>query len=585
MHTAHTDLPGVPPFLRRTALLLLFVTAALAGTLFSTQTRAHAFAGAPVPVTLPLSLVGGGGIGAGTGAIATFGGGGGAAAAAVAVAPVALAAAAAVATGAALYVGWKWAGNASSAGTSYDPPVAATAPIGGDWTSAVCTGVSDACAWTSGSPAGAGFNLLIEGYGVQADRAPTGSEVMTFSWSRYGTSSLTLNTYKLRCRTTVGGSIFDGPNVSLGSMAAGSVTVDLNACPTGFPYNLSAAHSGGTAATYAFPTAAAPAPVSSNPGTTQVTTRPTSQCSNGSSVVGQAIVFTGNTSPDLLPDIVAPACPAGTTRTGFTTPSTFPDGSAAPAPMAPWTAPTIPTGYPECSPAGTCVLTLTQTAADARSTVCNGNTACLGWASDSTPERVTTRTDTGTQLQNLPDGTTRRVVPMTRPNGDVMRCVWGPYTLPGLECSTIATEAPPVTETQGSNCDASGFSFNPVSWVVVPLKCLFIPSPGSLDATGTDLTTAWGGSPPGVVSGALTDIFGPLTNLTPDTDCMGPLIEFQVPTGQTVSYHPLNACSSLAQFVLGIVMPMLSAFTYVTAFTIGSRSLLKTIGADTEVRT
>jgi hypothetical protein len=220
------------------------------------------------------------------------------------------------------------------------------------------------------------------------------------------------------------------------------------------------------------PTAPGVAPAT---GTTTVTTIPRTTCSNGSVVTGSSIVYTGATDPATLPPIIAPACPAGTQRTGFTTPTTFPGGATAPSPLAPWVAPTIPAAYPNC--VGTpCQLVLTRTGPDGSTVNCTNTTGCPGY------------TGTGTDA-----------------SGNTYTCRWGSYTLAASECTVIPTAPPtpgtgtttpapelcppgstsmlcaPATGTSPADPDAAtnpdpsrcsgSFGWNPVDWVLKPVKC------------------------------------------------------------------------------------------------------------------
>ncbi len=449
---------------------LVLVLVLFAGTVAQTSTQAYAFAGvlAPVAALVPTSVASS--VGTGVGAVSFYGASSGAVAStatvgaasvgSVAVAPVALAVGAALLAGGALYLGWKWA-NGESAGTALDPAPVSGVGSGTSWDH---TGASATAEYlSSGSlvyQSGTAYSYTLAGSGY----------LVVLLGSRCGTS-VTQQTQIAGYNGSTGVVDFVIPAGCDGVVSAygyGGRMVE----PPAYRYFNGPAPTGGASA--------------GPSGSTTVTTTPTSQCSGGGSVAGAAISYTGATAPADLPPIVAPACPAGETRTGFTTPSTFPDGATAPAPLAPWTVNIVPSGYPECSGAGagSCVLVLLQAAPGGQTTTCNGSTACAGWSTDATPERATTATGTGVQTQTMPDGTVRTVLPRTRPDGSTMQCKWGRYTIPAAECNVVPTEAPVGTGTgtdvDGSRCDV--IISKPWTWPLRAMRCAFEPSAGKLNS-------------------------------------------------------------------------------------------------------
>jgi hypothetical protein len=306
-----------------------------------------------------------------------------------------------------------------------------------------------------------------------------------------------------------------------------------------------------------------------------LTTTTTTSCSGGGAT---STVSSYKPADDTLPHFLG-SCPSGETVTGIAqTTVRDSDGATVASPIAPATAPVVPDGYPDCQPLGSCVLTLLRMAPDGQLLAnCQGSGACVGWQTQASPN-----TGTRTRTVTKPDGTTGTEPAWVYSDQTWLDCRYGPYTVPIADCSVVPTEPHGDTTPDTDNCNASDFSFNPVTWVVVPLKCLFIPRQSAVQNVVTDTKTAWDTTPMGVVTAAVDDVFRPLTSLAPDGSdgCEGPLISFSVPTGQTFAFHPLNACSSLAQFVLDYVMPLLTAMTYVTALTIGTRSIMRTIGLD-----
>ena len=128
-----------------------------------------------------------------------------------------------------------------------------------------------------------------------------------------------------------------------------------------------------------------------------------------------------------------------------------------------------------------------------------------------------------------------------------------------------------------------------MSWVVVPLKCLFIPRESVVQARAAKVGTAWGGTAPAVVAGAVGDVFGPVTSLGDDqgpVSCNGPAFVIpKLPTMDTaLTLHPLSTCNRLTTYLLGIYMPIATALVYLGGFFAGTRVLLKTVNVETPVQ-
>jgi hypothetical protein len=262
-------------------------------------------------------------------------------------------------------------------------------------------------------------------------------------------------------------------------------------------------------------------------GSTAVTTTPQRTCTPtdgtaATTVAGQPSTYTGATALGALPTLDVPACPAGSVGTGISFPTVGPGGATVSPPLAPWTAPTLPSGFPECAPAGRCQLVLTRVAVDGSTMVCNMSPACTGWATQPLMEPLRTVWDvsTGTQVQTM--------VP-TDTEGATYRCQWGPYELKASECGVVPTESPGSdvgTATGDSSCFKSGWSWNPVSWVVTPIKCLFMPKSWTSVST---LKTTFTARPPGsVIVGGASMVDGFVAGMS--TTC-GPIPDF-TPTNQ-----------------------------------------------------
>jgi hypothetical protein len=139
-----------------------------------------------------------------------------------------------------------------------------------------------------------------------------------------------------------------------------------------------------------------------------------------------------------------------------------------------------------------------------------------GSESETTSETLpdgNTRTVTRTKL---PDGSTSTRTVVRTPNGEIVSD--GTVTAPPFGAG--------VQDDGGQGCMGSGFSWNPVSWVLTPIRCAFVPSQASTDQINA-LRAEAGARPPvsiavwaaGAVPG-FGDGFGAATSCTalPDFD-------------------------------------------------------------------
>jgi hypothetical protein len=302
---------------------------------------------------------------------------------------------------------------------------------------------------------------------------------------------------------------------------------------------------------------------------------PYSRCTNGSTtepVVGQVVgnIVNYRESETERPLIIPPACPESMPhREGFGAdsqpllPDGTPDPQYAPAPVIPPITRTdlIPAPYQECAgPAADCEVVKRRTAR---------------------PGPVT-----------HPDGTTTT---NPEPDKDGWFCTYGPYNVPAAECADpdipVRDEEDLTVQPEPSpdNCNLSDFSLNPVSWVVVPLKCLFIPRDESVQAAGAALSDAYADTAPAVVTTAIGDVFSPAVGLKDDAgqaDCEGPAFEFPSIAGVTEPWtlRPLSTCNRLTEYLLGIYMPIATAMVYLGGFFAGTRIVLKTFNVESPVK-
>lgn len=325
----------------------------------------------------------------------------------------------------------------------------------------------------------------------------------------------------------------------------------------------------------------APAPTGTTGGTAKDPLRrltPYSLCSGtgAGAVTGKIVgnIFNFKETETERPLIVPPTCPESMPhRTGFGATSQpldangNPDPAYAPAEVIPPIEKDkiTPTAYPEC----------------------------IGPDKDC---EVVKRKSAKPGQEIAPNGTTKAE---PTPGSDGKYCTYGPYNVPAAECNDpdipVADETTPVAEpTQENNCNLSDFSLNPVSWVVVPLKCLFIPRQSVLNGQTAGLREAWDGTAPGQAAKVGDTVFNSVTSLKDHTDtdgCQGPPFTIPVPFMDTTNadgttsdrmwtIYPYTTCNELTQFVLGFAMPMMTAGTYLSGFFLGTRTILRTVNLD-----
>jgi len=323
---------------------------------------------------------------------------------------------------------------------------------------------------------------------------------------------------------------------------------------------------------------------SAPPSTATVTA--TLNCDDGSSQT----VSVDYTAADAVAQLIAPQCIGSAKPTGMHIYDTL---SADPSvPVETWTAPEA-SPYPDCLPGGSvfpCVVRLQRYSAEHGWQDCATDIDCSEFSTEAvTDPALQLSTQTGTLLGA---GTA---------TSNTYRCLWGPHGMPMSDCEpdsipkTLEVAAPGIGDDSlpfpagagASACFPHGWAaFNPAEWVYKPVLCAlrkaFIPDPNFVKGQMDVITEAFNASAIGVVVGAVDPIFGAVGHMTDNpSDCEGP--EFgpvSFPgTDAVFDIHPLNACADLTQYILGIAMPLLSAFTYIAAFIVGARSIASSVGA------
>lgn len=156
-----------------------------------------------------------------------------------------------------------------------------------------------------------------------------------------------------------------------------------------------------------------------------------------------------------------------------------------------------------------------------------------------------------------------------------------PAAPPSLTTGTNPGTAPGIdttTSPDSSNCFGTGWSWNPVSWVYVPVKCAlkwaFVPRQQTLqdttNAMKTDAqnTVAWTW-----INGALNALPQPPSE---GGDCAGP--SFTVPIGSTSkTFQPFNACAQPVKRVADVTKGLLG----VGVIAVSAMAVMRILGIGT----
>ena len=443
--------PPASSFLVRASALLGAVAVALVAlSTVSSGDKAYAFGVSPtVPVALADVFAEAAPVASTVAEVSAVSAGG---AAVVATAPVAVLAAAALASGAAIYLGWKYLSGTSPTyadQTAPAPGAPVTYPSGLKVT------------WPTNLP---GSQNAV--YALTVD-VPAGVSYPEMSISLGNATEHDIAYDRGAPRSVVGPSVltFQLQTQCFGCYAGNVTSVTIYQ----YHYGRIAQYGPDDQASLqgAFPPAPAPAPSGSGyaPGATPITSTPTSRCSPAGAapggpsevvVLGPSITYTGGQDPATLPQIVAPACPASApARTGFSTPSTTPDGRIVPDPLN-WQ---LPSG------ATVGAITLTITTPDGHVSDCAVPGTCplfSGLASDANGDTYTCK-----QAGGVVDAQVCRVVPT------------GLAIPPGTVPGTVTANDP-----HAQSCLDGVSGFNPITWVLVPVECAWqwamVPSAADL---------------------------------------------------------------------------------------------------------
>lgn len=245
-----------------------------------------------------------------------------------------------------------------------------------------------------------------------------------------------------------------------------------------------------------------------------------------------------------LPVLPNPVCPSGTLATSYTVYEGDATGAGS-TQILTWTAPSTwanpsTSSYGDCLPGGSaapCTVVLLKATPQGLLDCQGGRVDCTGFNAD-------TALDTDYQ------------------------CRWGPHAVPLTNCRQLALTAPGSTSTQtdttpadpenspltpgqsNGECFPSGWAaFNPVEWVLKPVKCAltwaFVPNPATLSTQIDGVRTAVAGSSLGAAYQPVSEISAAWSQIASGQSggCDGPGFTLVVP-GKTMDLHPLTACAS-----------------------------------------
>jgi hypothetical protein len=133
-----------------------------------------------------------------------------------------------------------------------------------------------------------------------------------------------------------------------------------------------------------------------------------------------------------------------------------------------------------------------------------------------------------------------------------------------------------------SSCWGSGWSWNPISWVYVPIKCAlqwaFVPSAGTWTDAMAQPLADWKATGPGQWLGGLGDMFTAGIPGLGAGDCLGPLLDFTGPMGVHVHVYPFAACSGITATLAVIVRVGATVAVWIGVALTGMRMLGASMG-------
>lgn len=116
----------------------------------------------------------------------------------------------------------------------------------------------------------------------------------------------------------------------------------------------------------------------------------------------------------------------------------------------------------------------------------------------------------------------------------------------------------------GKSCLGSGWSWNPLHWVYVPVKCALVwafePDPEAVAGSVSGVADSWNDTAPAKWMGALGGLVLPQGS---DLGCEGPNVHVPLLEGKSVDFHPLDACEDPVKTAAAVCKGILTAVVVV----------------------
>jgi hypothetical protein len=151
--------------------------------------------------------------------------------------------------------------------------------------------------------------------------------------------------------------------------------------------------------------------------------------------------------------------------------------------------------------------------------------------------------------------------------------------VPGGSGGVPVEQGPPSDPSPGGqNCWPTGFAvFNPVAWVLQPLKCglswAFVPPAADMSSIGLDLQMSFEGIGFGDALNTLTGPVNAMGAAVSGSGCAGPSMNFEV-AGISQVIEPFNACSGTMATVAGYSRALIS----LTVIVSGGIAVIRALG-------
>lgn len=179
-------------------------------------------------------------------------------------------------------------------------------------------------------------------------------------------------------------------------------------------------------------------------------------------------------------------------------------------------------------------------------------------------------TDTGTAI-----------VPVDKQQGGTTTTTTGSSTTTQTQTGTNPTVGSDGT-TQLLDCMGGIWSWDPVDWVVVPLKCTFAPDPAVVQSQLAQLKTNYDASPFGAVTQSVSDIGGGIVNaystISDGGDCNGPQLPAIPQVGLTDPSYPFQTCTDPTATWAAWFRPIATVIVVLGATWVGVTIICHTFG-------